>query len=292
MTRSLGRMGAFAGTRNAMTSTSPSVDCTSELRRSPRSVRGRCRPGVSTRISCPCGRWTMPRMARRVVCGFELVMATFSPTSAFVSVDLPTFGRPTIETNPARYSATMAPSLELPGLERGLRVDEGLVALDEDRRDALAPALGALGLEDEPRDRHALAGQRKVPELLREQAAGAVDVLVLEVEAEELAELVDRQTGVHAVASFAQLFHLRGLAVVLVGDVAHELLDQVLEGHEAGDAAVLVDDHREVVGLDLHLAQQRVGLHRVGHEHRGPHELADREALGIERALESEPSEV
>ncbi len=40
-------------------------------------------------------------MARRVVCGFELVIATFSPTSAFVSVDLPTFGRPTNETKPA-----------------------------------------------------------------------------------------------------------------------------------------------------------------------------------------------
>jgi hypothetical protein len=43
----------------------------------------------------------MPRMARRVVCGFELVIATFSPTSALVSVDLPTLGRPTKDTNPA-----------------------------------------------------------------------------------------------------------------------------------------------------------------------------------------------
>jgi hypothetical protein len=41
-------------------------------------------------------------MARRVVCGFELVIATFSPTRALVSVDFPTFGRPTIDTNPAR----------------------------------------------------------------------------------------------------------------------------------------------------------------------------------------------
>jgi hypothetical protein len=41
-------------------------------------------------------------MARRVVCGFDEVMATFSPTRALVSVDLPTLGRPTNETNPAR----------------------------------------------------------------------------------------------------------------------------------------------------------------------------------------------
>ncbi len=39
----------------------------------------------------------------------------------------------------------------------------------------------------------------------------------------------------------------RRLGVVLVGDVADQLLDEVLEGHEPGDAAVLVDDHREVV---------------------------------------------
>ena len=59
----------------------------------------------------------MPRIARRVVCGFELVMATFSPTSAFVRVDLPTLGRPTKVTNPARNvgsSGTPAPP-------RGLR---------------------------------------------------------------------------------------------------------------------------------------------------------------------------
>jgi len=41
-------------------------------------------------------------MARLVVCGFDEVIATFSPTSALVRVDLPTLGRPTKETNPAR----------------------------------------------------------------------------------------------------------------------------------------------------------------------------------------------
>jgi hypothetical protein len=41
-------------------------------------------------------------MARLVVCGLELVIATFWPTIALVSVDLPTFGRPTKETKPER----------------------------------------------------------------------------------------------------------------------------------------------------------------------------------------------
>ena len=46
----------------------------------------------------------MPRMVWRVVCGFEEVMATLVPTRAFVSVDLPVFGLPTIATNPERFT--------------------------------------------------------------------------------------------------------------------------------------------------------------------------------------------
>jgi hypothetical protein len=42
----------------------------------------------------------MPRIARRVVCGRLLVIATLVPTSAFMSVDLPTFGRPANAANP------------------------------------------------------------------------------------------------------------------------------------------------------------------------------------------------
>jgi hypothetical protein len=39
-------------------------------------------------------------MARLVVCGRLLVMAIFDPTSAFMSVDLPTFGRPAKAAKP------------------------------------------------------------------------------------------------------------------------------------------------------------------------------------------------
>src|SRR5215470_9238879 len=42
-------------------------------------------------------------MRFRVVCGLEVTMATFCPTSRFTRVDFPAFGRPTIATNPARY---------------------------------------------------------------------------------------------------------------------------------------------------------------------------------------------
>jgi hypothetical protein len=39
-----------------------------------------------------------------VVCGLLLVMATLLPTSAFISVDLPTFGLPTKHAKPDRNS--------------------------------------------------------------------------------------------------------------------------------------------------------------------------------------------
>ena len=50
-------------------------------------------------------RLTIPRTARRVVCGLSLVMAILVPTSAFVRVDLPALGRPTKQQNPERNDA-------------------------------------------------------------------------------------------------------------------------------------------------------------------------------------------
>ena len=91
-----------AGMQNPITSTSVSVERTRLSSRSPSSVRGRCRPGVSTMISWASGRCTMPRIARRVVCGRLLVIATFVPTSAFIRVDLPTLGRPAKQAKPER----------------------------------------------------------------------------------------------------------------------------------------------------------------------------------------------
>src|SRR5713226_8617702 len=41
-------------------------------------------------------------MRLRVVCGLEVTIAIFCPTSRFTSVDFPTFGRPIMATNPDR----------------------------------------------------------------------------------------------------------------------------------------------------------------------------------------------
>ena len=39
-------------------------------------------------------------MRWRVVCAFEVMIESFSPTSAFISVDFPTFGFPMMFTKP------------------------------------------------------------------------------------------------------------------------------------------------------------------------------------------------
>src|SRR5690349_12549005 len=60
-------------------------------------------PGVSMRTICAAGVVNTPWMVVLVVCAWRAVMAIFSPTSALRSVDLPAFGRPAIETKPARW---------------------------------------------------------------------------------------------------------------------------------------------------------------------------------------------
>jgi hypothetical protein len=52
---------------------------------------------------------TTPRIARRVVCGLSLTIATLWPTMALTSVDLPTFGRPARATNPDRMLTAATP---------------------------------------------------------------------------------------------------------------------------------------------------------------------------------------
>src|SRR5271166_4986734 len=57
----------------------------------------------------------MPWMRLRVVWGLRVTMASFSPTSAFSSVDFPALGRPMMETNPERNAISGDP--HLPGIK-------------------------------------------------------------------------------------------------------------------------------------------------------------------------------
>ena len=135
----------------------------------------------------------------------------------------------------------------------------------------------ALGAQLQPVPRHLGARQRHAAQLEGQQAADGVDVEILvELDVVQLAEVLDRQPGRHPEVLVAQVFHRRDLVgVVLVGDLADDLLEHVLDGDQARDRAVFVDQQRHVVAVALHLAQQRVQRLGVRHEHRRAHHLAD-----------------
>ncbi len=62
----------------------------------------------------------MPISRARVVCALALTIATFWPTSALTSVDLPALGAPITATNPAREAGSFISSTDLPELVEGL----------------------------------------------------------------------------------------------------------------------------------------------------------------------------
>ena len=66
-------------------------------------------------------------MRWRVVCGLRVTMASFSPTSAFSSVDLPALGRPMMETG--RFPMLAVHMIQV-GEETG-RLDDMLLQVAE-----------------------------------------------------------------------------------------------------------------------------------------------------------------
>src|SRR5262249_25641443 len=70
---------------------------------------------------------------------------------------------------------------------------------------------------------------------------------------QRLVQLVDVGGGAHPVAAVGQSLHGGGGAIVLVVDLAHDLLEVVLQRPPPRPPAVLVDDHGQVVARALHL---------------------------------------
>src|SRR5512139_66817 len=104
-------------------------------------------------------------------------------------------------------------------------------------------------LESVQLDRLATAWQPA--EMLRDQPGDGVDGLVGKRGVEEFVELADARAPAHqelAVALAADV--LLVLDVVFVVDLADDLLDHVLDGDQAGNAAVFVHRDRHVVAAD------------------------------------------
>ena len=72
--------------------------------------------------------------------------------------------------------------------------------------------------------------------------------------------------------------------IEFVDDLAHELLDEVFEGHHAGSAAVLVDHDGEMELACLHLAHERGDALGLGDVVGRPTELAHTDSVPCRRA--------
>ena len=97
---------------------------------------------------------------------------------------------------------------------------------------------------------HHVAGDRLV------RALGQLDTRLL-------GEVVQAEQAVDVEVPALQPPGVGVLRVVLIPDLADELFDQVLEGDDAGGAAVLIDDHSDVLAGASQLGQRREYALRV-----------------------------
>src|SRR5699024_102544 len=142
----------------------------------------------------------------------------------------------------------------------------GCHGVDLHRRNAVASAGRAFGGQRETGDLHLGAGDGDPAEVLGHQSADRVDVLVEELETEQFAQVVHVHARAHAHRVLVNTLNGRLGSVVLVDDLPHDLLEDVLDRHQAGGSSVLVDDDGHVRPPSLHLAEQVTGRLGVRYE--------------------------
>ncbi len=79
-------------------------------------------------------------------------------------------------------------------------------------------------------------------------------------------QLVDGQLAGHPVGLGVHALHETLGLVVLVGDLAHQLLQEILQRHQPRRAAELVDHDGQMEPLGLELLQQLIGPLGLRHE--------------------------
>ena len=125
-----------------------------------------------------------------------------------------------------------------------------------------AARIGLQHLElDAARVAHKLAARRDAAGKREYQAADRVELLFLLRRGELYAEMplqhLDRRARIGDEAETRILADHRFLGdVMLVLDLAHDFLDQVLDGNEAVGPAIFVDDQRQVPPRQLHAEQE------------------------------------
>ncbi len=111
---------------------------------------------------------------------------------------------------------------------------------------------------------------------MQDQPADRVETVALVARAEILIELLEARDREHDELPFGlALDRLILLDVVLVVDVADDLLDDVLERDESGNTAILVDHDSHVIAARAEFLQQHVEPFALWHEYRRAHQLPD-----------------
>ena len=137
----------------------------------------------------------------------------------------------------------------------------------------------------QPVDVDALADRRHAAEVRQQVAADRLEPFPLDLDAEPLRHLVDVHLAVEHEPAAAFVDDRLGLDVVLVANLADDLLEQVLDRHEAGGAAVLVDDDGDLRLLPLELLQQLGHALALRDDHRRAQQRGDRpRVVGAARA--------
>src|ERR1017187_8554874 len=176
-------------------------------------------------------------MRLRVVCGLRVTMASFSPTSALSKVDFPALGRPMMETNPDRNAMS---ALDLLG---------GRTRLQTNTHSIHTAVGGFQHFEAQPVLLEDFSRLGYVSREFAHQSRNCGRLFFIGPHAEQFLQQVHVGVSVQNIRGLA-LFHEVSL-LVLVADLANDLLHQVFDRYQAPDAAVLVyyDGHANVVAL-------------------------------------------
>src|SRR5215469_2322074 len=154
-------------------------------------------------------------MEMRVVCGLSVTMATFWPTSAFSSVDLPALGRPMMDTKPERkVGSLMSHGLRLADLDL---LDAQVVAGHGFEANAIAlDRLSSLGHAAEP---------------FGEKAAdcGRFDIFFAAEGFHEVGHAVEIEVAGNDKAAFAILCDIAG-GFVFIANLTDDHFEQVFHG--------------------------------------------------------------
>ena len=107
-------------------------------------------------------------------------------------------------------------------------------------------------------------------------AHGVVVRVLRGIESQLFRQSVNAEAAAAPPDTVLQMLQLRGLRRgELIVDIAYDLFQQILQAHDTGQFAVLVDDHRQMYLFVLHIPEEVVRReslrHQVGRTHQLPH---------------------